>query len=108
VKPRAENVFRSDASDRNLKASSGLVAAVAGTLRSISAVNEVRVLHRDGERSKFFILLDKLNASTVQAVVQTMVQIEDAFAPEQFDYDTIGLPSATLVPTAARVVAPTA
>ena len=104
MKERAANVFRSDDGRRRLKASNGLMSAVGAVLRLVEGVREVRVLHRDDERSKFFVVLENLNAEGIHAVVQTMVQIEETFGDEQFDYDTIGVNSVDLIPASAKVV----
>ncbi len=98
--------FRTDDSgDRSLRASSGLIAAVGSILGTVEAVREIRVLHRSKNRSKFFIVMDQASVSNVQLVVQAMVQIEEAFPKQHFDYDTVGIDSLPLVPDSAHDVA---
>lgn len=89
---------------RSLKSSSGFVSAVGGTVGALEAVREIRVLHRGEHRSKFFVVLDRPNVSNVQVVVQTMVQLEEAFSDEQFDYDTIGTESVAMIPEGATPI----
>jgi len=97
--------FRSDEKgERSLKSSSGFVSAVGGTVGAIDAVREIRVLHRGQHRSKFFVVLERPTVSNVQLVVQTMVQLEEAFADEHFDYDTIGMESVVLIPKDAASI----
>ncbi len=90
---------------QSLRASSGLVAAVGSTLGTLDSVCEIRVLHRGDHRSKFFVVFESATVANVQTVVQAMVQLEEAFPNEHFDYDTIGVESLTLVPSDAAAIA---
>lgn len=100
---RAAFLFGTAGREARLQASSGLVAAMT-SFRAMDGVREVRLLHRKAERSKFFVILDQATVASVQSVVLTMLQIEEAFPGEQFDYDTIGLESAPLVPREATTI----
>lgn len=100
------DLFRTDQDEpgsKRLKASTGLQSAVVAALNLVLSVQEVRVLHRPKDRSKFFVILSELTTTSVGDVVCAMLQIENAF-PEQFDYDTITRGSESLVPESAQVV----
>lgn len=87
------NVFR---------ASSGLLNAMRQIIAPLDGVQDVRVLHRDSDLSKFFIILTSPSLETVDRVVGAMVQIEETF--ESFDYDTVPAERAALVPPDAVAV----
>ena len=102
---RTKVLFRTDSEqNQRLRVSNGLIAALRGVFRGIDSVRHVKVLHRDGDRAKFFIVLDQATGESVRAVFQAMIQIEDAFPHEHFDYDTVSAVSEHFIPAQANAV----
>jgi hypothetical protein len=89
---------------KELRASSGLVNAIATTVGSVEGVDEIRVLHRDHDDrvSKFFVMLRTPSVAVIDRVVEAMLQIEEAFG--RFDYDTVPNERSSLVPAQAKRV----
>ena len=94
----------SNSAETSLRASSGLVNAVSQNVGMLDGVSEIRVLHRDPRLSKFFVVLAKPSLEIVERVVDAMVQIENAFPGQRFDYDTVPADGLPLVPVDAMPV----
>jgi hypothetical protein len=94
------NDGRSDA----LRASSGLLSAVGQIVSSLEGVDQIRVLHRDQGLSKFFVIMKTPSLATIERVVDVMVQIEEKFPDDRFDYDTVPGERVALVPPEAAVL----
>jgi hypothetical protein len=88
----------------SLRASSGLLWAIGQIVGSLEGVQEIRVLHRDRNPSKFFVIMQMASLVCVERVVDVMVQLEDKFTDDRFDYDTVPADAAALVPSDAAAL----
>jgi hypothetical protein len=86
------------------RASVGLVSAVRTTVGGLDAVSDVLVLHRTDKKqaSKFFVLTKEPSLQAINQIVNVMVQLEDAFPGERFDYDTVPSASESFIPREAK------
>lgn len=105
MKPTQNQSRWTNESRSTLRASVGLVDAIRQIVGALDGVKEVRVLHRTGKFSKFFVILATSSVATINRVVEVMVQLEEAFPQDEFDYDTVPEDRITLVPEMASVLA---
>lgn len=84
-------------------ASFELVDAV-GRLTALPFVEDVLVLHRTNEASKFYILTTTASMQSIEHVVATMIQVENYFPNESFNYDVISKEKRHFVAPGARSI----